>query len=114
KALQDMARTIQVPLLLDGEIVALDKHGEPAGFQRLQGRMHLTDAREIVRQTKEQAVAILMFDILREGADDVRPLPLGDRRARLERLLEHVKSSSVRIGEYAAGDGRRLYEQAKA
>ena len=114
KALQDMAKTIRMPLLLDGEIVALDEHGEPAGFQALQGRMHVTDPREILRLTRAQPVAILMFDILREGGDDVRPLPLGDRRARLERLLEHVKSSSVRIGEYAAGDGRRLYEQAKA
>jgi bifunctional non-homologous end joining protein LigD len=114
KAIQDMAKNIRVPLVLDGEIVALDAHGEPAGFQALQGRMHLTDAREILRQTREQAVAILMFDILREGVDDVRPLPLGDRRARLERLLEHVRSSTVRLGEYAAGDGRRLYEQAKA
>jgi bifunctional non-homologous end joining protein LigD len=114
KAIQDMAKNIRVPLVLDGEIVALDAHGEPAGFQALQGRMHLTDAREILRQTREQAVAILMFDILREGPDDVRPLPLGDRRARLERLLEQVRSSTVRLGEYAAGDGRRLYEQAKA
>jgi bifunctional non-homologous end joining protein LigD len=114
KALQEMARDLRMPLVLDGEIVALDAHGEPAGFQRLQGRMHLTDAREIVRQTHEQAVAILLFDILREGADDVRPLPLGDRRARLERILEPVRSSAVRIGEFAAGDGRRLYEQAVA
>jgi bifunctional non-homologous end joining protein LigD len=114
KALQEMAKTFRGPLLLDGEIVALDEDGEPAGVQALQGRMHLTDAREILRLTREQPVAILMFDILREGGDDVRGLPLGDRRARLERLLEHVRSSSVRIGEYAAGDGRRLYEQAKA
>src|SRR4051812_4969839 len=25
------------PLVLDGEIVALDEHGDPAGFQKLQG-----------------------------------------------------------------------------
>jgi bifunctional non-homologous end joining protein LigD len=114
KALQEVGRNIRVPLLLDGEIVALDAQGEPAGFQPLQGRMHVTDAREIVRLAREQPVAILMFDILREGGDDVRPLPLWDRRARLERLLEQVRSSTVRIGEYAAGDGHRLYEQALA
>ena len=34
--------------LLDGEIVALDPEGRPAGFQRLQDRIHLGRRREIV------------------------------------------------------------------
>src|SRR4051812_17335523 len=29
------------PLVLDGEIVALDPDGEPTGFQKLQARIHL-------------------------------------------------------------------------
>ncbi len=114
KALQDMARGLKKPLLLDGEIVALDEHGEPAGFQALQGRMHLTNEREIARQMKAQAVALLVFDILRDGGDDLRGLPLSDRRAVLERNLEQRRSSTVRMGEYAAGDGRLIYEQALA
>src|SRR5512138_3349188 len=36
------------PALLDGEIVALDAGGQPTGFQRIQDRIHLTEAREIV------------------------------------------------------------------
>src|SRR5262245_27333295 len=28
-------------VVLDGEIVALDTHGNPTGFQNLQGRIHL-------------------------------------------------------------------------
>ena len=42
RALDVFARRLKADVLLDGEIVALDQHGEPAGFQRLQGRMHLT------------------------------------------------------------------------
>ena len=38
------ARARTQPLVLDGEIVALDAKGEPTGFQQLQGRIHLTDA----------------------------------------------------------------------
>src|SRR6185503_9263234 len=34
------ARTLKAPVVLYGEIVALDARGEPAGFQRLQGRIH--------------------------------------------------------------------------
>src|SRR5688500_7932241 len=46
KALEPLARTLDGPLLLDGEIVALDGDRRPAGFQRLQGRIHLKEARD--------------------------------------------------------------------
>ena len=39
--LQKWARTLDRPVLFDGEIVALDERGEPTGFQNLQGRIHL-------------------------------------------------------------------------
>src|SRR4051812_511825 len=48
-ALDAAARRAQRPLVLDGEIVALDERGQPAGFQRLQGRMHLLGPRDIER-----------------------------------------------------------------
>ncbi len=38
------ARAESSRVVLDGEIVALDAKGEPAGFQQLQGRIHLLDA----------------------------------------------------------------------
>src|SRR5690349_20719056 len=40
-ALRQWARARKQPLILDGEIVALDENGEPTGFQNLQGRIHL-------------------------------------------------------------------------
>src|ERR1700724_3007252 len=43
-ALAKWARDLKAPLVLDGEIVALDGKGEPTGFQKLQGRIHLDDA----------------------------------------------------------------------
>jgi bifunctional non-homologous end joining protein LigD len=114
RGLKDFGRRLRVPVLLDGEIVALDADGEPAGFQRLQGRMHLTGERDIARQAAAQGAAFIAFDILRDGAEDLRGLPLTDRRARLERLFGASGSSTVRFGEYVAGDGRRLYRQAVA
>src|SRR5256885_10687473 len=39
-ALQDWARARKQPLILDGEIVALDETGDPTGFQNLQSRFH--------------------------------------------------------------------------
>ena len=83
RALSKAAPRIGAPVLLDGEIVALDARGQPTGFQRLQGRIHLSDARDVERIDESQPVALLMFDLLREGDDDLRGLPLTDRRARL-------------------------------
>src|SRR5215218_7634303 len=40
-ALAQWARRRKQPLVLDGEIVALDDNGDPIGFQNLQGRIHL-------------------------------------------------------------------------
>src|SRR5581483_7300855 len=70
---QRYARRIKKPVLVDGEIVALDARGAPTGFQALQ-----RGARD---------VAFIAFDILRDGDEDLRPLPLGVRRERLERVL---------------------------
>src|SRR6266571_9250881 len=41
EALARWARARREPVVLDGEIVALDAKGQPAGFQNLQGRIHL-------------------------------------------------------------------------
>src|SRR5688572_17953058 len=44
RAVRAWARRLDTPVVLDGEIVALDERGEPAGFQNLQGRIHLKTA----------------------------------------------------------------------
>src|SRR5690242_10922580 len=40
-ALERWSRRAARPLVLDGEIVALDADGNPTGFQNLQGRIHV-------------------------------------------------------------------------
>ena len=101
------------PLVVDGEIVALDANGRPVGFQRLQGRIHLSDAKDVERIDREQPVAFIAFDLLREGNDDLRGLPLVERRARLERLFGKSKSTVIRVSEQVAGDGRALHARAQ-
>ncbi len=113
RALKAAASRLREPLLLDGEIVALDSEGRPAGFQRLQGRIHLTEAADVARSEKAQPVAFIAFDILRDGDEDVRGLPLTERRERLEARLRGRTSDAVRISEQVSRDGTALYEQAK-
>jgi bifunctional non-homologous end joining protein LigD len=103
-------------LILDGEIVALDAHGDPAGFQNLQGRIHLKKAgggRQESAGTLSR-VAYILFDILQDGDEDLRNRPLRDRRRRLEQVLEHEQGSCLRISEHVPGNGRALHARAEA
>ena len=110
KALQQWAQGVDVPVILDGEIVALDGQGEPAGFQQLQGRQK-------AGREGPSSVAFIAFDLLREGRTDLRDRPLTERRAALERLFGRGpsragRSSVLRISESVRGDGRSLYRRA--
>ncbi len=117
RALESFAAAVGEALVIDGEIVALDAKGRPLGFQRLQGRIHLIDAKDVERIDREQPVALIAFDLLREGDEDVRGLPLVERRARLERIIKKgatAKAKAIRISEQAIGDGRPLHARAQA
>jgi bifunctional non-homologous end joining protein LigD len=134
RALDAFRSTLRAPLLIDGEIVALDDHGKPAGFQRLQGRIHLTGQREVEDIERAQPVALIAFDLLRDGDEDLRGLTLTERRARLEARLgpaigapagtskaggkaspKHAGPADavLRISEQAAGDGNALQARAR-
>ena len=112
RALGVFARGLKADVLLDGEIVALDEAGEPAGFQRLQGRIHLTSDGDIGGRVVTQPVAFVAFDVLRDGDLDVRALPLTARRARLERIFGNTGTRKLRLSEFHAGDGRAIYARA--
>ena len=111
-ALGPLARSHRKSLLVDGEIVALDDKGQPAGFQRLQGRIHVTGASEAERLEQTQPTAFIAFDLLRDGTDDVRGLPLTERRARLEAAVRAHLSATLRLSEQVAEDGRSLHARA--
>ena len=97
-ALGKFAKKLTAPVILDGEIVALDAAGDPAGFQRLQNR--------------DGQVAFIAFDILRDGGEDLRPRPLAARRSRLERVFRNPGSSILRLSDVVPRDGRALYRDA--
>jgi len=115
EALRKAPMKLSGKVILDGEIVALHPDGRPAGFQRLQGRIHLTGAQDVERIDRDQPVALIAFDLLREGNDDLCKLPLTERRKRLEALFEDIRlkaEGTLRLSEQVAGDGRTLYARA--
>lgn len=112
-------RKLAAPVVLDGEIVALDEEMRPASFQRLQHRIHVTvpgfNSKKKILPPSEQPAALVAFDLLREGDDDLRGLALTHRRARLEALFKKHKtpaSEIVRITPQSTGDGTALLQQA--
>lgn len=108
------------PVVLDGEIVALDADGRPAGFQRLlarlQGRGPSARSPRPPTDPGAQPAAFIAFDLLRVGDLDLRARPLEERRAALEALFARARSGSpaMRLAEQARGDGRALHARAQA
>jgi bifunctional non-homologous end joining protein LigD len=113
-ALARLAERLPSPVVLDGEIVALDPAGEPAGFQRLQARIHRAHHPHPGASGRTQPVGFVVFDVVGEGADDLTGEPLRTRRARLERILAKADSPLLRLSEFVRGDGRELQRRAAA
>ena len=81
--------------IIDGEVVALDHTGAP-DFAALQAA--ISDA-------KTEDLVFFVFDQLFDGKEDLRPLPLSDRKARLHPHVEPA-SANIRYVEHfiTAGD----------
>jgi bifunctional non-homologous end joining protein LigD len=112
RALEQLARTLKRRVVADGEIVALDRDGNAIGFQNLQGRIHLKGERDIDRALDSAPVALIVFDLLIDGSDDLRGHPLDDRRRRLETLSKEFPAPLVRLSEQVRDDGRALMDRA--
>jgi bifunctional non-homologous end joining protein LigD len=86
--LKEDLEAIPFPVVLDGEIVAEDEEGR-SRFQLLQQYL------KIPRGT----IRYYVFDLLFLNGEDLRELPLTDRRKLLEALFKHIKSDKIRIVE---------------
>ncbi len=93
-------------LLVDGEIVAFAR-GQ-ASFERLQQRMGIHEA-ERARQSPI-AVYYYLFDLLEFDGQDVRSLPLLERKALLRRAVEF--RGHLRYTSYRRGDGETAFREA--
>jgi ATP-dependent DNA ligase len=70
--------------VVDGEVVIATDHG--LDFDLLSLRIHPAASR-VAKLAAETPASFVAFDLLAEGDDDLRTLPLDERRARLERML---------------------------
>ena len=92
KAFPDLVETLDFEGVLDGELLVM-REGRVASFGDLQQRLNrkTVDARLMA----EFPVGVRTYDILSDGGEDVRHLPLAARRGRLEAFV--AKAASPRI-----------------
>ncbi len=110
-----LGRRLRRPVLLDGEVVATADDGSPQAFQFLQDRLQLTGAAAVAASRKTPA-ALILFDLLRDGDEDLRPLPCHERRRRLERLLRGRRRDLqlIRLADSQVGNGAALAADGRA
>ncbi len=115
RALASVSRNLRAPVLLDGEIVATNEAATPLGFQHLQGRIHRSSPADIAHAAQQQPAALILFDLLRDGSEDLRGRPMAERRMRLQERVQPggVDRRIVRLSEIALDDGRPLLRRAR-
>jgi bifunctional non-homologous end joining protein LigD len=90
-------------------VVALDDRGRPS-FQRLQARMHLTQAADVERARAGTPVTGVFFDALALDGRDLRALPLEARKACLALVVP--ARGVIHYGEHVLEHGEAFYEAA--
>jgi len=80
--------------VLDGEILAWE-NDRPLPFAELQRRINRKQVN--VMLFADVPVVFLAYDLLEEHAVDLRPLPMGARRARLEALMGTITDPLLRV-----------------
>ena len=80
--------------VVDGEIVIATPDG--LDFDALQMRLHPAASR-VQKLAAASPSSLVAFDVLAAGGEDLRGLPLAERRARLEALTSHVSDAPTRF-----------------
>jgi bifunctional non-homologous end joining protein LigD len=93
-----------LPVLVDGEICALDTKGR-SSFQALQ------QVEMSARAKSRTPLTFVAFDLLYADGRDLRRLPLEERKAKLESLI--VPGHSVLYSQHIIGRGKDFFELAQ-
>ncbi|MBD8080759.1 ATP-dependent DNA ligase [Cellulosimicrobium arenosum] len=75
-----------LPVVLDGEIVALDAQGRPS-FRRLQQRANIAKPADVAAARRKVQVDLMVFDVLETGGRSLAKRRYDERREILEDLL---------------------------
>jgi bifunctional non-homologous end joining protein LigD len=93
--------------VIDGEVVALDHEGHPS-FASLQAALS---------DVKTNNLIFFAFDLLFAHGEDLRPLPLSERKRRLRSMLGSKRKrdeGTIRYVEHFESSGNAIMESARA
>ncbi|ELZ48198.1 DNA ligase I, ATP-dependent Dnl1 [Halorubrum californiense DSM 19288] len=80
-----VAERVDVPVILDGEVVAVDDDGDPLPFQEVLRRFRRKH--DVERMREAVSLRLHAFDCLHADGDDLLDEPLRDRHDRLREVL---------------------------
>ncbi|MFD6030861.1 ATP-dependent DNA ligase [Cellulosimicrobium funkei] len=86
QALAEQVPAEALPVVLDGEIVALDARGRPS-FRRLQQRANIAKPGDVAAARRRVTVDLMVFDVLETGGRSLAKRPYDERREVLEDVL---------------------------
>ena len=82
--------------LIDGEAVIARDDGTP-------------DFHALRSQRRGREAVLYVFDLIEHDGDDLRDLPLIERKRRLKKLLGRAKRRSIQFVEHLTGDGPTVF-----
>jgi DNA ligase-1 len=96
-AFPDLLEAIHLDGVIDGELLVRGADGEAAPFHDLQQRLNRKTV--TAKMLAEYPAFLRAYDLLVEAGEDVRGLPLAERRARLERLVAAHANERIDVSE---------------
>ncbi|MDS0292738.1 ATP-dependent DNA ligase LigA [Halogeometricum luteum] len=92
-----VAERVDVPLILDGEVVAVDDDGSPLPFQEVLRRFRRKH--DVDRMREEVRLELHAFDCLHADGEDLLDAPVTERHARLAETLPADAVSDLLISD---------------
>lgn len=96
--------------VLDGELV-VTREGVP-DFQLIMRRQHARSPARIAGLARSLPVTYIVFDMIYQAFEPLADLPLVERRARLQKVVEGCGEEKLVLSEGVVGQGLALFQQA--
>jgi bifunctional non-homologous end joining protein LigD len=100
-------------VVLDGEIVVLDKEKGIPSFQSHQRRMNVDSIKEIENLSKEIPATYYFFDILYLDGINLQSLPFLERRKILSQVIDK-ENARIKISHFIEEKGQKTFDKTKS
>ena len=100
-------------VVLDGEVVVLDKKDGTPSFQSHQRRMNVDSIKEIENLSNEIPATYYFFDVLYLDGADLQGLPFLERRRILSAVIDK-ENARIKISHFIEEQGQEAFDKTKS